>query len=107
MRWSGFSVLLVSLGGALVRLHTALNELLPLLPGSELRGSPLPPPIDLGRWGRVAGAMAALRPYMRDAQPGVGAGQAEGVAAPFDGSNNAAGGPAGAHVAAGMDAADM
>ncbi len=37
VRWSGFSVLLVTLGGALARLHTCVNELLPLLPGSTLR----------------------------------------------------------------------
>ena len=36
VRWSGFSVLLVTLGGALARLHTCVNELLPLLPGSTL-----------------------------------------------------------------------
>jgi hypothetical protein len=70
VRWSGFTVLLVALGRSLVQLHTALDTLLPLLPGSELRGETPPPPIDAGRWGRVAAAMTSLRPYMRDAQPG-------------------------------------
>lgn len=97
-------MLLVSLGGALVRLHTSLNEVLPLLPGSELRGQAPPPPIDAGRWGRVSSALSALRPRLKDAQPGVGAGQAEGVAAPFDGSH---GGGGSASNAAGMDATDI
>jgi hypothetical protein len=70
VRWSGFSVLLITLCRSLVQLHTALDTLLPLLPGSELRGQPPPLPIDAGRWGHVSAAMTSLRPYMRDAQPG-------------------------------------
>lgn len=94
-------MLLVALGGSLVRLHTALNTVLPLLPGSELKGQRAPPPIDAGRWGRVSAAMTSLRPYLRDAQPGVGAGQAEGVAQAFDGKDG------GGHGGGGMDAADL
>jgi hypothetical protein len=70
VRWSGFSVLLVALGRSLVQLHTALDTLLPLLPGSELWGQTPPVPIHAGRWGRVNAAMAMLHPYTRDAQPG-------------------------------------
>jgi hypothetical protein len=71
VRWSGFCVLLITLCRSLVQLYTALDTLLPLLPGSELRGQPPPPPIDAGRWGHVSAAMTSLRPYMRDAQPGM------------------------------------
>ena len=46
VRWSGFCVLLITLCRSLVQLHTALDTLLPLLPGSELRGQAPPPPID-------------------------------------------------------------
>ena len=63
-------MLLITLCRSLVQLHTALDTLLPLLPGSELRGQAPPPPIDAGRWGHVSAAITSLRPYIRDAQPG-------------------------------------
>mmetsp|Transcript_7043 Transcript_7043/g.20595 ORF Transcript_7043/g.20595 Transcript_7043/m.20595 type:complete len:292 (+) Transcript_7043:995-1870(+) len=91
VRWSGFSVLLVKLGGALVRLHASVNDLLPLLPGSTLRAEDAPPDINMGRWGRVAATLQELKPYLRDVQPGVGASQGEGFAA--SGAPAAGGGP--------------
>ena len=44
-------------------------------------------------------ALQALHPYMKDAQPGIGAGQAEGIAAPFSAAHDM--------ETADMDAADL
>ena len=63
-------MLLITLCRSLVQLHTALDTLLPLLPGSELWGQTPPPPIDAGRWGHVSAVITLLWPHMRDAQPG-------------------------------------
>ena len=49
VRWRSFNILLVQAAVALIMLHTAVNDLLPALPGSELKHAPKPPPIDASR----------------------------------------------------------
>jgi hypothetical protein len=49
VRWRSFNILLVQAAVALIMLHTAVNDLLPALPGSELKHAPKPPPIDAAR----------------------------------------------------------
>ena len=49
VRWRSFNILLVQATVALLALHAAVNDLLPLLPGSELKHAPRPPPIETSR----------------------------------------------------------
>jgi len=49
VRWRSFNILLVQATVALLAQHAAVNDLLPLLPGSELKHAPRPPPIEASR----------------------------------------------------------
>ena len=49
VRWRSFNILLVQATVALLALHAAVNDLLPLLPGSELKHAPRPPRIESAR----------------------------------------------------------